>query len=448
MGFDKIYENYRLKHLLVVSAVLLAVALVYAKIPTTYFCSYDDFLEVHRAAFEDTRKPSKILTTPHFYSYKYRPLNRGINFLTYAMGDQDHRVFRTRNLAFHVLNVFLVYLLAWKLFRSLEISAVAAILFGLHPITNQSVIGSVMTNTMAHSAFIMALLMVMRSAESARRWWLWLTGGVISGWISLMAYDPNIVIFGLIFVWLVGQWLGGCAFVSRRSIVVFIAASVLLIGAYFGLRELYVPSGWTRAASDAVSVGVMAKNAIMYAGAMLSPVDVVLANEWVNAPLPPDMASRLSWAVGYGVMALLTSLGFGFLMLRWLKTKNSASDKLAVVLLILGTILPLSTLLLFQSHASETYLYLPAAFFAILLSYALAKVLRDASGRTLRSFYSLIIVLLLVLFASATWARNNRVSQCGETARRILSELPEEQLGTGRWNVLFANSPGENGTRR
>jgi protein O-mannosyl-transferase len=447
MELAKTRKNYRSMHLLLLSAVLFAVAIAYAKIPTAYFCSYDDFLEVHRAAFEDTRNPSKIVTTPHFYSYKYRPFNRGINFLTYAIGDQDAKFFRVRNVAFHLLNVVLVYVLAWKLFGSLEISAVAATLFGLHPIANQSVIGSVMTNTVAHSAFLGALLMVMRSIES-RHWWLWLIGGVICGWISLMAYDPNIVVFGLIFVWLAGQRLGRGGAVSMRSIGVFVTASVLLVGLYFGLRELYVPSGWTRAASSAVSAAVIAKNAIMYAGSMLSPVDIVLANEWLNAPLPPDIASRLSWAIVYGVLLLLTSLGFGFLMLRWLRAKKSASDKLAVVLLILGTVLPLSTLLVFQSHPSETYLYLPAAFFAILLSYALVKVLRDAGGRTLRHFYAPAIVLLVVLFATATWVRNNRVCQCAETAQRILSELPDQQLSSGRSNVLFANMPGENGTKR
>lgn len=441
-------RNLRFKHSVLLAAVLCAVVLVYAKIPGTYFCSYDDFLEVHRAAFEDTSKPSRILTTPHFSGYKYRPLNRGVNYLTYSVNDRSAAFFRTRNLGFHLLNVFLVYLLASKLFYSFEISLVAAALFGLHPLANQSVIGAVMTNALAHSAYLVGLLMVMRSAESARRGWLWLTGGVISGWISLMTYDPNIVIFGLAFAWLVGQWLGRSEFVSLRSIAVYIAASALLTGVYFGLRELYVPSGWSRAASSSVSIGVMAKNAMMYAGAMLSPVDVVLANEWVNAPLPPEIPSRLSWAVGYGVLGLLASSGFGFLILRWLKMRSSANEKRSVVLLILGTTLPLSTLLLFQSHPSETYLYLPAAFFAILLSFGLVRVLRDVSGSTPGIAYSCTVTLILVLFASATWVRNNRVSQCGETAHRILSRLPGKQLSSGRWNVLFANSPVGNATRR
>src|ERR1041384_5502279 len=100
--------THSMKHILILAAVLAATSFVYAKLPTAYFCAYDDFLEVHRAAFEDTQDPKRVFTTTHFTSYKYRPLNRGLNLLTYWAGSGSATEFRTRNVICHLLNVLLI----------------------------------------------------------------------------------------------------------------------------------------------------------------------------------------------------------------------------------------------------------------------------------------------------------------------------------------------------
>ncbi len=91
--------NQSLKHVTILAAILLATGLTYSRLPSAYFCAYDDFLEVHRAAFEDTREPAKVFTTTHFTSYKYRPLNRGINLLTYWAGDGTVQLFSNQERA-------------------------------------------------------------------------------------------------------------------------------------------------------------------------------------------------------------------------------------------------------------------------------------------------------------------------------------------------------------
>lgn len=419
------------------------------KVPSTYFCAYDDFIEIHRAAFEDAADHSRIVTTPHFNSYKYRPLNRAVNFLTYQVGDVDSEFFRAKNVAFHLLNVLLVYLLAWKLFGSITISAVGAFLFGLHPAANQTIIGAVDTNSMSHAGFLAALLMLMRSVESRKHWPLWLIGSVFVGWLSLLAYDSNIVVFGLMFLWLLLNWV----VVRERSnhfrfIGLFLALSGILLGFYFVLRHLYVPQGLTHVGSGLPSVAVMLKNAFMYMGSLLLPVDVVLANEWLNTPLPSEIQFSTSLAIAVAGLLLLIIIGVGFFFVRWLRTNMSRINYIAVIFLLFGMAMPLLPVLLFQSRPSETYLYLPVAFYAILLSYVLGKVLRDGEGSWRRNFYASTIIVLIALFSSATWIRNKRVFECGETARRILYGLPEELLKAGHWKVLFANVSGEDRTRR
>jgi hypothetical protein len=419
------------------------------KVPNTYFCSYDDFIELHRAAFEDSADQSRIVTTSHFNSYKYRPLNRLINFLTYKAGDFDPTFFRTKNLAFHLLNVILIYVLGWKLFGSIAISATGALFFGLHPVANQTIAGAVVTNSISHAAFLGAVLMLMRSMDSTH-WAMWLSGGVFFGWLSLMAYDVNIVVFGLMLLWLILNWARvGEHLNHSRIIILFGGLSGGLLAVYFGLRYLYVSQGVTQAASDWPPAGVILKNTIMYIGSLLLPVDVVLASEWLKAPLPSEIQFHISSAVLSVPLLSLIGVSVAVSLLYWMRAHVSRrSDYIAVAFLLAGIALPLLPVLLFQPRPSETYLYLPMGFYAILLSFGLAKVWRHTGGSKLWTFYVPTVVVLVVLFSSATWIRNNRVFDCGQTAHRILHGLPEKLLKDGRWKVLFANIPGENTTRR
>jgi hypothetical protein len=437
-----------LKQLLLIIAIIIPVAIVYMKVPCTYFCAYDDFIEIHRAAFEDSADHSRIVTTAHFNSYKYRPLNRAVNFLTYRASDFRPEVFRTKNLAFHLVNVVLIYLLGWKLFGSIPISAMAALFFGLHPIANQTIVGAVDTNSMSHAAFIGALLMLIRSMDSAH-WAMWLAGSVLIGWVSLIAYDSNIVVFGLMYLWIILNWvtIRKCIH-HRRLITLFTALSGSLLTIYFLLRHLYVPQGITGAAPDLLSAGVILRNVTMYIGALLLPVDVVLANEWLNTPLPSEIQFHVSSPVV--IVTLLSLMGMaGILFLRWRRTHLNGANYIAVIFLVVGIVLPLLPVLLFQPRPSETYLYLPVGFYSLLLSFGLVRVWSDAGDTKLWRFYvPTTVIVLIVLFSSATWVRNNRVFHCGETARRILDGLPDKLLRTGRWKVLFVNIPGENRTRR
>jgi hypothetical protein len=103
-------------------------------------------------------------------------------------------------------------------------------------------------------------------------------------------------------------------------------------------------------------------------------------------------------------------------------------------------------MLAFKSHPSETYLYLPVAFYALLLSYMLLEVVPAYFGRAGARTSVSIALLVFGLFSAATYVRNTRVYQCGEIARQILFSLP--QLKEGSWKISFANITGEEKTRR
>ena len=435
-----------LRHLSVLAIILLTVAFVYVKVTGAYFCSYDDFIEIHRAAFEDSADRSRIVTTPHFNSYRYRPLNRFVNFLTFRAGELDAKWFRIRNLAFHLVNVVLIYILSWRLFGSLAISATGAVLFGLHPVTNQTIIGAVHTNSMSHAAFFGGLLMFMRAIDTPHRN-TWIVGSVLIAWLGVLAYDSNIVVFGLMFLWMALKWrtIRECRN-HGRIFLPFIVILGMFFAIYFALRHLYVPQGIGRAASTVPSAVVILKNAIMYICSLLLPLDVVLANEWLNTPLPSEIQLNVSWRTV--VLVSLAGVCVGIVLLQWVKAHTSDGDKISISFLLMGIALPLLPVILLQAHPSETYLYLPMGFYAILLSFGLTRLIGFGKGSGLWRFYLPATVVLVVLFSSATWIRNHRVYTCGETARQIVYGLPEELLKEGQWKVLFAKVPGERTTRR
>ena len=190
------------QHVILLTIIVAAVTFIYAHVTQAYFCAYDDFIEIHRAAFkEDSREPSRIFTTSHFNSYKYRPLNRAITLLTYSVGQDNPIFFRIRNVGFHLLNVILVYTLGWVLFRSYAVSAIGALLFGLHPLANQTIIGAVWSNTIAHATVLLAVIMFIISARCKRLWPVWLIGSLVTGCFSLLLYDTSIIVFGLMCIY-------------------------------------------------------------------------------------------------------------------------------------------------------------------------------------------------------------------------------------------------------
>jgi hypothetical protein len=194
------------------------------------------------------------------------------------------------------------------------------------------------------------------------------------------------------------------------------------------------------------SLGVAIANAALYVGALLSPVDLVLANELLNTPLPSEIVLSRTVTVVLALVALVVGVGVS-VALWWTTPLWQNVDWPAVVFLMSGMFLPLLPVLAFASHPSETYLYVPAAFYGLLLSYGLATAFGVVKAATWSRAYVATVMLLFILFAGATWVRNDRVIECARTARQILNGLPAE-LSQGAWTVALANVPGEPSSRR
>jgi hypothetical protein len=432
--------------------IAVLVAALYGRVSTAYFCSYDDFQETHRAAFEDTADPSRVVTTPHFGSYKYRPLNRGANLVTYWIGNGNPTVFRVRNLVFHLVNVALVYALGWLLFRSMAVAAIGALLFGIHPATNQTIIGAVHTNTMAHAAFLLAVVLaVAASQQDGRRRFTRLAAALGVTWIGLFVYESTIVAFAMVALPIA---LLSVDAVRRRSALLQTAAvavgAVVLVGVYLLLRSAFVPQGYEQAARAVPSLFAMVRSAGMYGAALFSPIDVVLANAWLGLPLPSEivMTGRLLLAVGGLGMVCLATAAVAAHRLGRRVAAVAAAEWMPWLLLAAGIALPLLPVIVFTGHPSETYLYVSVGFCALLVSRLMWGLTSASAAAGWRVPALACAALVAVLLGAATWVRNERVTQCGETAFRILSGVPPSVSDGGAWSVFLANLPSEERSRR
>ncbi|MEN6603209.1 MAG: hypothetical protein ABFD86_12410, partial [Bryobacteraceae bacterium] len=180
------------------------------------------------------------------------------------------------------------------------------------------------------------------------------------------------------------------------------------------------------------------RNLVMSTGAVILPLDSVLANTLFGTPLPSEL--KISPSLQY----LLLGSGLAVLAVATLLAARSATfrQKLAltewpkILLLAVGSIFALVPILAFTAHPSETYLYLPSALYALALSVLMKRVVGDR-----RFMFATGVVLFSILFGSATWIRNGRVADCGAIAQKIITGLPIHEWSQGEWCVKLASFP-------
>jgi hypothetical protein len=441
--------THPMKHILILAAVLAATSFVYAKLPTAYFCAYDDFLEVHRAAFEDTREPSRVFTTTHFESYKYRPLNRGLNLLTYWFRDGEASNFRTRNILFHLLNVVLIYGLAWLLFHNRLVAGTAALLFGVHPLANHAVVGAVMTNSAAHSLLLLSILLFIISTRTKTfTRYLWLVLALLCGWLSLLTYEAAIVAYPLLFAYLAIQFLATRRWpVSWAYTIVLTLGCLVFSGLYYLIHTWYVPYSAKKAVP---SLAIMVKSTAMYAAGLLLPVDPVMANTWFGTPLPSDidvsLGSPLIRVLTVAAMVVVAALIW--IVVKFRRDRLVSHEWPAQLFVAVSGIGVIAPLIIFTDKPSETYMYLLVAFAALLFASILVQLIGPRASQRGRIIFAVIVGALAISYGTATWVRNGRVALCGETSSAIVNTLHQDRFKNGFWYITLAPARGEPGSHR
>ncbi len=421
-----------------VFAILLlcgSIILIYAPAAAANYCGFDDFLELHRASFQDSQDPSLIWTTTHRGSGKYRPLYRLANDVTFWWGHGSPRAFHLRNLFFHCLAAIAVYLLG-LLFFSWPVAMAAALLFGLHPLTHQAVAVAGFFNAAPNAQFLYVLVFFLigyRSTHPLTRWGA-ISLGLLSGTLALFTYEPSLVAFGLIYCYLAIEWLFARKPPAWRFLIALTFGVCLAAGSYFAARSLLLPQIF--APTALTPPGIVFRNLTIYVIGLLLPVDSILAHDWLGTPFPNQIKFTTTlWVLLTAVVAIIVTI------LAKYRTQIGARLKdlpfTPMVFLGLAMVCSLSLFLLFTDHASETYVAVPTAFFSLALC---ATIWQWFSDQPLH--YSFAVGVLILLAALASLNRSGRVASCGETVTRIVGDLPAP-LRRGPATIWMSNFPGE-----
>lgn len=418
--------------------VLVIVLLVHLPTTKTSFCGFDDFNENFRAEFEDTPDPSRILTTPHFDSFKYRPGNRYLTWICNRVGQGSAWPFRWRNLLLHILNVYLVYRLALLLFGGTYIPAASALLFGLHHLTHQNVHAAIFTNTWAY-AFVLGGLLASLAAAGARHWVLLSAAAAIANFIAIFSYDPALFSAGLLPLYAACRWLfTRDPGIPWRRLLVHTAMQAAAVVSIFALRKAFVPEGMP----EVTPLSRLFTILISYAAAIVVPIDTVSVQYWLDVSITKQLLARglFIYLLAAGAAVSVAVLAYFARRRGWLQ-RVSALDWTGIVFLGASALLAVLPTSLGSPHPSETYTYLATALSMIFLSALAARFLRVPESITGRRLFTNVLAILLIVFGTYSITRSFMVIDCGDTSKKILRTLTSDPRVAAGNPVRVARSP-------
>jgi hypothetical protein len=422
------------------AGALLLTLCVQGRLLPAYFCGYDDFANAERAQFADQSNPMQMITTTHFASSKYRPLSRIVTYLC-QLAENAPLAHRARNVAFHLLAVGLIFALGRLLGAGPELAGWGAGLFGVHPMTHQTISAAIFTIDMAYALMLGALCLFLVGYRDEKRPGMALAGMSVLFTAALLSYEATIIAGGCCVAYLALElWRGAQPAAGWKSFLLKLMAALFVpVTVLMAARFIFVHSRMPLTPPITI-----VKNMALYFGSLILPVDLLMLNSLFDFPLPSEILQNSR------ALALLAgSLGVLLLaLLWWIRRRPQFQQSWAsarwgeILWLVAGIVFCLLPFVVFSDHASETYQYLPAGFYGLALSMTLGALL--GGGRAFRAMMGVLILLAVC----GSLLRSERVSHCAAVAQRIVNEAGELEKSAGNQTLLLAEEPGAPPVRR
>ncbi len=333
---------------------------------------------------------------PYGESGLYRPLTTLSYLFNYAVlgNATDPWGYHALNFALHLLNVFLVWLLARRLLT--QGAEYVAALWAVHPVLTESVTNIIgRADLLAGAAVLGGLLLYLKSAEATGgRRWAWLAALALTATAGAFAKESAVVVVGVIVLYELCWWRG-----RARALLLGVAATIP------GIAWMLVQRASVLAASTSV-VFPSSDNPLVTAGfwpARLTALKLIahyVALLFWPVTLSCDYSySQIALFAGtpadYAALAVVLLLVAAavamfrynrvvffcaaFAALAWLPTSN--------LLFPIGTIM------------AERFLYLPAIAAAVVVVLAVQALQRP-------KWISITLSILVALLVVRTWVRN------------------------------------------
>lgn len=356
---------------------------------------------------------------------------RNVRWLTYAvdyaLGGGEAFAFHLSNLLWHAAATCLLFLLAQRLWRQAGAAFGVAVLFAAHPIQTAAVSYiSGRKDLLAAFFVLLAFLLVERARDGGR--WRYLFAAALAFVLGYFSKEAAVV-FPLLLLW--SDWcrserldLPSLARLLRKDWPVYglffgLAACLALraigLAPFLQLFAAPVASVSTSvaaippAAAGAVENRSYANLMLFYGVKLLWPFQLVAdyRGAFAFSLYPPSWGGWLS-----PLFALLCAAA-AWLLHRWRPLAALGFGWILLALLPVGHLIP------FHYPVAEHYLYLPAVGFALFLV--------GVGGGLPKPWPWLLGGALLLLFATATVARNRDWQDMESVTLDILRKLPQHQ---------------------
>lgn len=384
----------------------------------------------------------RVHFAPYGEIYKYRPFLFTLNRITYRLGNGRAQFFRMRNVLAHLLATAVLYFLALQLFRMPAVAGASTLLFALHPMVNQPVAMAIAVNVPADFGLLLSLLLFVMAVDSERYFQMLLTASMVVAAVSILTYDPVIVVFGIMFLYLGARvYLKGLRSLPKLFLATFAGELFLFAAAWLYLRAHNLPPGHMTITSPPV----MIQNIAIYAAAFFQFIDPVLANQFAGTPLPPEFLHGDVTLAGllFSVLPVFALVLLLLFQMPRVRQNLRREDWVLVIVLLLAWAGSLVPFLFYSTHASETYVYVGLIMLSMVFSRLLYGAFTNKKGEFLGKGYAALVLSLGLILGMATWVRNGRVKECGDTVTRIWEGLPGQKLASGAWHLLLSNVPDE-----
>lgn len=302
-------------------------------------------------------------STVHGY---YQPLTMISLMADYALGGRpDHLLpFHRTSLVLHVANTLLVMLVLYALFENIVAASLAGLLFGVHPMTVETIVwvGERKTVLAAFFAFASVLAYVRYAKKQEQSRWGCYAASVVAfalGLLSKPTITPLPVCLLLLDFWPLHR-------LNRRAILEKVPFFIIaLISAYITVesqRRTAVAVMPGQEGSIAIPY-VVCHNVVFYLRNMLVPIHL---SSHYAFPAPLSMKSP---AVAVGVIGTAVLLGFLIVSLR--RTRAFATGWLFFILAIFPT---LGVIGFTNVIAADKYAYWPALGVLLVLAWGMKSL--------------------------------------------------------------------------
>jgi len=321
----------------------------------------------------------------------YQPLTMISLMLDYAIGGREDNLvpFHRTSLALHAANTALVVIILYLLFRNIWIAAAVGLLFGVHPMTVESIawIGDRKTLLAAFFSFWSLLFYILFSRSSEKKYY----AACLIAYLMALLSKPTSTLLPFVMV-LMDYWpLNRLSWKSvLEKLPLFVLLGVFAVITF--VSQMSAAGGWLPGQEGHGLQNpplIICHNIIFYPFKMLWPANL---SSHYTYPQPFVISNPKVLADAVGAVLLIILL---VVSLRWTRAALTGS------LIFFIAILPTMQILKFSDViASDKFAYLPSLGLLMMLTSFLLWIYNNKLRRAL--LISIVILLLTCAETSAT----------------------------------------------